>query len=228
MSYGVSYSKKRYDSQNWYQSEKTKTPYDDWISRGMGPVIFKYCEHCNDDILEIYFNPYERLLYIHGDLDYYDYKLVCKLLINNNTIKLEQIFCKNINIWPEITRGIKTGCGGLSHYKANMKSLGHDFSINYAIEMFFGTTWNLIIPLTIPRISDETFEIAKKYEDDFQFYIFGPWGQIISIYKLETVLAAIIIQKYFRGWKVRMQYTYNPNTTLGRYYILKSFKTLIS
>ena len=226
MSYGVSYTKKTYHK--WYQSEKTKTPYEDWISRGMGPVIFKYCEHCNDDILKIYFNPYERLLYIHGDLDYYNYKVVCKLIINNNTIRIEQIFSKNINIWPEISGGLKTSCGGLSHYKANVNILRHHFSINFAIERFFGTTWNLIIPLTVPRISEESFEIAKKYQDDFNFYRTGPWDHTIGIYKLDKEAAAIIIQKYFRGWKVRMQYTYNPNTTLGRYYILKSFKTLIS
>lgn len=230
MSYCISYSPKYHDLNRWYQVEKYKTPYEDWCFKNTLPAIFKYCEHCNDDILKIYLNPFDQILYINGNLDYYTYWFVCKLRIDHHdkTIKIEKLFCKNINHWPEINGKLapKTGGGGMSCYKSNIKLLGDDFSIDYAVEKFFGNTWKVIIPLTVPKISEETFEIVKKYKEHFDFYRCGPWGKTIGLYMIDQLEAAIIIQKYYRGWKARMTYAYNPNTTLGKYYMLKSFKSM--
>ena len=43
----------------------------------------------------------------------------------------------------------------------------------------------------------------------------------------EPGLAATIIQAYFRGWKVRKQYRYNPHNSLGKYVIGKMFELSI-
>ena len=39
--------------------------------------------------------------------------------------------------------------------------------------------------------------------------------------------AATIIQKYYRGWKVRLVTTFNPTTTLGTYIMMRDYHTLI-
>ena len=172
-SYRISYTPNTYINDKWHPSENNKTRYDEWQSNGMPPAIFKYSEHldCNSiNILEIYFNQIDELIYINGDFEHSEHALVCKLMINCNTktIKIEKILCKNTNHWPDVF-SLNSECGGISYYKSNVKYLGYNFSIEYAIEKFFGTTWNLIIPLTVPRISDETFEITRNYIEEYEF-----------------------------------------------------------
>lgn len=229
MSYSISYSAKTFVRDRWHQTEKSKTPYGDWISRGQLDAIFKYCNHCGDDIISIHFHPLESLLHISGNFDYYNFDLVTELLVNSDahTISIKKLFCKNENMWPEVMGGPVTGEGGLSCYKKNLE-YSSVFSLETAILCFFGLGWKLLpLPMTVPRVDDEVFDKGKGFGKDFEFYRRGPWGRTTGLFKVNRKAASIIIQKYFRGWKARMAYTFNPHTTLGAYYLKRSYDKLI-
>lgn len=49
----------------------------------------------------------------------------------------------------------------------------------------------------------------------------GSWTLLDAFCDMTKDNAAVMIQAAFRGWRVRMQYRYNPYNCLGRYVILK-------
>ena len=92
----------------------------------------------------------------------------------------------------------------------------------------FGSLWRAIIPTTRPRLSKEDIKWCKDsrgiYKKSFTYPL---WHTTIGIYDNTRKNAAIIIQKHFRSWQVRMRNTFNPNTKIGAYYALKEFNKLV-
>lgn len=223
MPYGVSYT----SSYRKYKS-CTRTPYDDWINKNKPEVVFKYSTHGMDEYAHIYFEPMKNLITIEADMEYYYFEVKFTIKIDDEKKKLEidRFFCKSDNFWPEMfTDGTpNSGSGGISWYKKNIAFLPDFLSLENAIDTFFGSEWKIQIPLTRPLLSD-TKEVS--YDDYFDNYRCGPWDHTIGIFVLNKNEAATIIQKYYRGWRVRMKYRYDPETRLGKYVINKMFKELI-
>ena len=223
MSYCVSYSK----SYRKYKSS-SKTPYQDWLDRNQSDVIFKYSENYGDDCLHIYFEPAESLIYIRGNFDYYDLYIISTLIIDNEqkTIKIDHIYCESENHWPDlfVNKSPSNGIGGISKYKQNCDFWqSQDITLDNAIKMFFGTEYKLIIPMTRPFL-DNAKELIKNYNDYFDNYRMGPWNHLIGKFLTDKNKAATIIQKYYRGWKIRLKYRNDPEKTLGKYLVMKMFK----
>jgi hypothetical protein len=141
------------------------------------------------------------------DLDYYKVSLYVKLDIHEDTktVCIRDIFCKSTNFWKELTwkASPNTGSGGLEWYNTNKKYIGRGsnsgwdrdscngssnndcFSIEFAIEKFFGPTWTVKFPLTARRISDDYIQLAKDYRAMFAFYKCGPWSKTTGLFVVE-------------------------------------------
>lgn len=227
MSYCVSYTNGFYHK---YKSS-SKTPYQDWLDRNQADVIFKYSENYGDDCLYIYFEPAKSIIYIKGNFDYYDLDIITTLFIDNQTktIKIDRIFCESINHWPDLfkNKSPSNGIGGISKYKQNIDFWqSQDITLDRAIKLFFGE-WKLITPITRPFL-DNGKELIEKYDDYFDNYRTGPWNHLIGKFLTDKNKAATIIQKYYRGWKIRLKYRNDPKTTLGKYLVMKMFKNICS
>ena len=48
----------------------------------------------------------------------------------------------------------------------------------------------------------------------------------LELYAQKYIHAAIIIQKYFHGWKARMKYRYNPETRLCKWLLVHEFSQI--
>lgn len=206
-------------------SETSKTPFQEWLDRKNPDAIFKYSKHYGYvDHWYIYFEPAKDLIYIQGDHDYYTVDIIATLIVDRETktVKIDRIFCENLNHWPEmfVHPTPLDGVGGISRYKQNMDFfkgyMMEEISLDHAVKMFFGD-WKLVIPMTRPFL-DNAKDLVKDYKD-----VTGEWDRVVGTFTLDKNKAATIIQKYYRGWKVRLKICYDPETTLGKYLIMKMF-----
>jgi hypothetical protein len=209
---------------------KTIWPYEDWISHGSPPdVIFQYSEHGMNEHMYLYFFPFEKIVYIDIDMDYYDINVIYELNISNNNIGINRLLCKSQNHWDELNGDApKSGEGGINWLKRNMKVISPDFlSMNFIANKFFSPSWNVEeLPLTRPRASEKAILLSKNCYKRMGSYKYGPWDKIIGTYFKDRITAAIIIQKYYRGWQVRMKITFNPHNSYGKYKILCGLKEI--
>jgi hypothetical protein len=105
--------------------------------------------------------------------------------------------------------------GGIGLYK---KSVQDEISLDSFVGHFFGPGWTAApLPLTRPKVKDNYLELVLKG------HIYAPMFKLVGVYNVERVEAAVTIQKMYRGWRVRMKYTFNPNTSFGEFLILRDF-----
>ena len=205
-------------------SKTSKTPYQEWLDRNKPDAIFKYSGHFGADYFwYIYFEPAKDLIYISGEFEYYTLDIISTLIVDRETktVKIDRIFCENINHWPNMFAGPLDGIGGISKYKQNVVFLEmEDITFDRAVKLFFGD-WNLVIPMTRPFLNNAK-DLVKDYR---QVTGSGQWDRVIGTFLIDKNNAATIIQKYYRGWKIRLKICCDPETTLGKYLIMKMFNS---
>lgn len=232
MSYGISYAslktKKTYTSSN--------NPYDDWITRDRNlDTIFQYKDHCHDVVdSTAYFLPGCKFGYIehYAEFVVIHFKVWMELSFDetNKIVHVERLFCERENYWSDASRNdIKSGSGGIGYYKKNLENLNVDYiGLDAYVLRFFGPEWNAApLPITRPRPSKNTIDLVNNCKAAYFDYNGGPWFRVVGVFPMERTSAATSIQKYFRGWRVKMKYRHNPNTTLGRYTCMRLFQNAL-
>ncbi len=225
---------KSYSAEHIYQSSKV-TPYDDCKMHKKMDCIFTYFEHLeSEDNIELYFLPNKNLAYINQSLEYYNFEVIAELQINdfNNTLGFNSIYCSYDDFWPGMYSNApfpskRAGTGGISVYKKHLfEFLEEPISLDFFINKFFGSSWSsLKLPLTLPKTSSILIDLANEIKCHNYNYSFKTYNTI-GTFSPNRILAAITIQKYFRGWKARMKYRFNPNNQLGLYLELQEFQLL--
>ena len=205
--------------------ESALMPFDDWLRTPEIPAFFRYAEHWSSNVLYMYFCPFYQLLRIVCTMGVYSATVDVKLTIDKDLqiIGVSEILCKRR--WLRGNNEPEEREGDMSWYNTN-ENISLDFSIQSAVNRFFGTSYTLVLPLTACRISEENAEKLTLFAKLFNWSS-GPWNKTIGIFQKDKVDACIIIQACFRGWCARKKYTFDPATTLGRFYAMKLFKEML-
>lgn len=226
MSYGVSFGHKKYGIE-------MTAPYDHWVQCGRPcGAVFKHSDHFGDDIIKWYLMPAEGVAYIdsYAEFTYAEFRIYAQLSFDESKkmICLERISCERKNYWGDSESDeVKSGSGGIEYYRTNVENLGENFiSLEIFVTKFFSGWTVYYKPSTTPQVSHEAMRLAKECPDD---YMCGPWGITVGIYHnpVDRVSAATTIQKCFRGWRVRMKTAFDPQTSLGAYYVMRGFDELV-
>ena len=247
MVYCVKYSKRRY-----CKSIRTlaASPYEDWINRGqIEDVLLGYDTCYGPHQFSAYMLPAHNLIYVCANTDGNQCEVFIRVKINlqNRSVAIDHITCSNhfyysemdLESWVETGAVVpENGTGGYAFYRAGvyfMEYFTDSLSFKHVIKRFFGNSWTAKKMNTrnrdIPRISDEDQKLLKTCEATYITAINTknyPGGVLIGYYDMTRYNAATVIQKHFRGWITRLRTAFNPNTTIGEYYALKSYRELVS
>jgi hypothetical protein len=227
MAFSVSYDQ-------LYGKKSKYTPFDDWSRRYGADAIFTYYSHWGTDIHKyMHFMPLEKIMFIEYNGEYYDIDLYVEVDINetNSTVTIRKLLCQTKNYWPKIYTDevpkVNNDNGGISWYKRHDECF-NGISIEEHVERLFGPSWNVIMPLTVPKPSSDQIDFCKKCREIMSDYQYGPWDHLVGRYLTfgkyanKYNSAATVIQKHFRAWRVR--FAIDPNTDLGRYIEMSRWK----
>ena len=227
MSFSVSYTK---------TSLRKSYPYDDWRARGnVHETVFQFKSHYQEATnTKMFFMPGHKFGYIehYSEFVVQYFKLWVELSFDDvgKVVHVDRLFCERKNYWGDDYYNdddLKSGSGGIGYYKKNLVYLSDDIGIDRFVTRLFGQDWKLApLPLTCPQIKKEHMELVEQCNAAFGHYNYGPWFKVVGFFPIEREICATIIQKHFRGWQARMQYRFNPTTTLGRYICLCELEKL--
>lgn len=222
----------------------TVSPYEDWVRRDRPPrTTFVNREWMEDVTLTQYiFMPTERLAIMTDYTEFAnDLFVVAKLKIDETTrtIDVDGLHCERENYWPNedgLRPGkIKSGEGRIGFYRKNMTEYTEDgqraLSIDGFASKFFGADWRVLpMPMTRPTLPKALVKCAHDASEASWKWLHG-YVQTktctIGLFDgIHLVRAATTIQRYYRGWKVRLDTAFNPNTKLGYFYALRDFREL--
>jgi hypothetical protein len=196
-------------------------------------AIFKYAEHQCDDVLYVHFVPGERVIHVEFIMEYCNIDAVFEFdaADDSKTVHILRVLCKTRNFWPEIQNFPKQDrcdSGGVRWYRRHADLLD-DIELETLVRRFFGEAWRLgPLPMTLPKPTAEQLAVAAACEQRLGDYHGGPWSRVIGTYFYERERAATAIQKYFRGWRVRMATTFNPDTPIGYLLEMRRFRALVA
>jgi len=233
-SFGVVYSERRY-KHNPFQSCKKK-PYQDWVDRYSQPnVICKHEDYLPDcsGILRYAFSPSDQLMFFavaagkEKKTTWFQGTATITILHATKKLYIKEIWCNYIlDDHRENMRHTKSG-----HILQEIDQQ-HKYGImaNF-VAIMFGAGWEVIEPpheiLANPAIfkQGERLYIKAAEAANTSAKTYG----IFEKYDIEKIQkAAPIIQKHFRGWKTRMEHTFNPYSAYGKHIALKEFHKLTS
>jgi hypothetical protein len=165
-------------------------------------------------------------------MEYYDIDAVFEFDAEDDskTVHFRRVLCKTRNLGPEIQNLPNQDCdsGGLSWYKRHADILD-DIALETLVRRFFGEAWRPgPLPMTLPKPTAEQLAVAAACEQRLGDYHCGPWSRLIGTYFYERERAATAIQKHFRGWRVRMATTFNPETPIGYLLEMRRFRALVA
>ena len=199
-----------------------RRPYADFLHRGSLPAIFKFAQHVCDNVIYAHFAPDDRIIHVEFDYEYYTAELLAEIEIDREKkrVSVVRLLFTSENLWPEIffdtVPKIANKWGGVSWYKRHVCCFGADFDIETYVHTFFGNDWIMgPLPATIAKPTEDQIVSSKTYEARLGNYLCGPWGRTVGTFFVDRSLAATVIQKHFRGWRVRMETTFNPNSPFG-------------
>jgi hypothetical protein len=249
MVYCVKYSKCRFFDES-YESYESSSPYEDWINRGqLEDTLFGYDDRYGPHRFSAYMLPANNLIYLCANTDGDQCEVFIRVKINlqNRSVAIDNITCSNHFYYSqmhleflvengEVVPVPENGQGGYAFYRTSVYFMDiFKFSLPFkrVIERFFGNSWTAkkINTRTIPRISDEDQKLLKTCEATYITAINTknyPGACLIGYYDMTRSDSATVIQKHFRGWTTRLRTAFNPNTTIGKYYALKSYRELVS
>jgi hypothetical protein len=224
MAFSVSYSRKEWVGERYYQSERTLKPYEDWVRRG-SPVgaLFTYAQCYKDSAtIKLFLRPAERIVHVSVDFEHYDFKHL-ELCVTFNvdalsrTVTLDRFLCET---WT-------TGDNASSSADVSwVSSFGCDeFSFEHIVKVFLGKEWTCVVPMitTMHRLSKDDLALSRECGHLDRTQPHRPLAKVIAWYSTERHDAAVTIQRHFRGWRVRMTTTFNPHTRIGAFYVLQAF-----
>ena len=117
-----------------------------------------------------------------------------------------------------------TGISHIVFYHVDKKNnifLIGQITSNFGLNNLKGQWFVMTATLINPIIDFELYKTLGMLIDDLDFN----QQNILETHMQIQDTSATIIQKYFRGWKTRIKYRYNPNTSLGKYLLCKEFES---
>lgn len=183
-----------------YKDNSFVKPYNHWIANGKPIAKFEYLDgHRLLPRLSITFIPYSQLLVIEKLLESYDIdRYSCKTKLDDGTKTFTLTHFSTLD--PDIIKQL-----------TKWTRLFANFT--------FEPVWTVKKHREIQHMDlhdrDETLPMTYTKMTACYFHI------------KDAAKAATLIQAVFRGWKARMQFRFNPQTSLGKWIILKQFYDLI-
>lgn len=214
-----------------YKESSLLTPYDDWIKRNNPNRFYiNYIVRNAKEEYECMFWPKQNLLQIWVRTADHEFAVFARVNIDATTkrIKILSSQCKSCRVTvpgykPYIYDPLKNEHGRtkmayqmINEYKDMriLETIAHNiFGKEYSFAPSGGNKLldNQVIKVTFKKIADL---VPCKIMP-------GSWTLLGAYCDMTEDNAATKIQAAFRGWRVRMQYRYNPHNCLGRYIILK-------
>lgn len=237
MSYGVSFGAKTYDRERWHCCSPRAAPYDDWVARGRPhDAVFQYKEHQGDNVCEYYLMPALGVAYVEAYFEFVvrNLSVVARVEVDvgERSVAVRRVLCERENYWGDDWGGqrpsLRSGSGGLSYYRRNVEDLGVCVSLEALVDAFFAPGWTLRpTPLTLPHTPSDLVTLAKTVcPRAIGDYRRGPWGKAVAMYPAEREEAATVVQRFFRGWRVRMAVRFNPHTAFGAWLERREFRLI--
>lgn len=237
--FSVSYSEKTHAQEKWHRScEQGMTPYYDWCGKYMKhrDTVFTYGDWHALSSFNIMFLPGMRLLYIRVySLSRYVGVFVARVEIDEDAQLVRVIHAASqvarLDLILATGLALTRDAGVWEFQKAmvdkrDMCGCGPEASF---LTEFFGPGWDIEYDLTSPSVHapwkygvKQREHLGKWCSDIFKGM---PRRKTVALYDYERVEAAATrIWSFWQGWKTRMTYRYNPETTLGKYLAIKMYK----
>ena len=218
-----------------YKESSPLTPYDDWIKRNKPNLFFiNYIVRSAKDEYECIFWPKQNLLKIGVSTAEHEFIVIAHVNIDaiSNQIKIlsSRVSSCRLAFPGYVDEPLKNEHGStkmayrmINEYKEMkiLENIAHNI---------FGKEYSFA-PCGGNKQLDNLVEIRASFK--MIGYLvpclftlgpcsgLGPWTLLDAYCDMTKDNAAVMIQAAFRGWRVRMQYRYNPHNCLGRYVILK-------
>lgn len=224
MAFWVSYSYRKPDyPDKWYRSAAIdSSPYGDWVQmRCPKNAVFQHTnfkDYKNMCGVQYVYTPSIEVLHI--ECGFSSSQMRAKLCVSVNSaakyIHVKSVDCRFTENWFKTTKygGYELLRESIKFYASHGICILQKFTHDKIAVEFFGVGWEFVF---IDSIQHD----GTEWNGGCNF-VRGPNDKTIAYFDPEQDIAATKIQAAFRGWKVRMQYRYNPHNCLGKYVILKS------
>ncbi len=203
----------------WHVTSPNNHPYDDWVSRCKPQcAAFVYSDYSHDDVLRLTYLPYESLVHVALSSldDPIDAILRLKVDYVEKTIRVVEALCDN-----------RSG-GGLQIFVKAIDIFTEKVIFGNIVKEMFGDDWCIIVDKGNGLFDATMFDRVRYFRRLLSVHNTGPWNKTIGIYDVGLeVNAATRIQSAFRGWRARIEFRFDPNTTLGKYCVEKMFQEVL-
>lgn len=222
-----------------YTVNSTIDAYDKCVAHAKDGACLLYSCHGVDDCDHFGYSPQNDMFAIRFNHDYYTLKVVGKLTVDRaeRIVHIKELTYVSQNEWSVICR-IRSSRGTMKGFKKHVDKKYFDSCIlKNMVRRLFGENMkiNTCSDAKNERPMDESDFHAVFDKNVFNWYYEGiynhgariSWCKQIVLVPVKKTYAASIIQAVYKGWKVRMQYRYNPHTRLGKYLLIKNFEAFI-
>ena len=213
-----------------YKETSLLTPYDDWIKRNKPNLFFiKFIvRNAKEYEYDCIFWPKIGLLKIWVGTAEHEFTVISRVEVQKPRIRIlsSKVSSSRLAIpgyihgkWKNEHGRTRMAFRMINEYKEMrvLENIAHNiFGKEYSFAPDGGNKLlenpnNLDIMVALKIIEDV---VPCKFTP-------GSWTLLGAFCDMTKDNAAVMIQAAFRGWRVRMQYRYNPYNCLGRYVILK-------
>ena len=210
-----------------YKESILLSPYDDWIKRNKPNLFFiKFIKrNAKEYEYDCIFWPKIGLLKIWVGTSEHEFTVISRVEVQKNRIKIltSKVSSSRLAIpgyihgkWKNEHGRTRMAFRMINEYKEMriLETIAHNiFGKEYSFAPDGG---NRLLE------NQEIMAVLKIIENVVPCKISpGSWTLLGAYCDMTNENAAVKIQAAFRGWRVRMQYRYNPHNSLGRYVILK-------
>jgi hypothetical protein len=172
--------------------------------------------------------PHESIVHVVVLSDYYNIDSIIGIEVDEkeSIVQVVKARCRTHVDYYRTPRTFEDG--GLEVFVKSLEMFTTDIILGNIANMFFGEEWDVLIGQGDGVVDVKMVDRVKYFRDLISVHDTGPWNKTIGIYDMtHEVRAATKIQAMFRGWKARKEFRFDPETTLGRFYIARMFEELL-
>lgn len=198
------------------------SPYEDWVARGKMDAVFqRWSEGCDWT-----FMPGDGLFCLNVNIEDVEAQLVGVIEVDDvaATVRITRL---SLNAM-DYAVSHKPIFGSMEEWiEIESTWPEKNLILSEFVSRMFGSHWQLNRESCVEDVDDELYQkiidicFEMKPEN-------GPYGIVIGLFDERRKNAAVIIQALYRGWKARMEHRFDPKTCLGRWLIMKEYRTVVS